>query len=132
MSARGPSLSQMSHSVSSQMTRQGKDCGKVCLLPRIQVPPITRIRSSFFGALAIGCQALLIYLTFSNFKGAWRTEFVSKHALIPSLLCVESRFHGQGAGTSMTRFKIGETVEKTRSGVGTIRAIFTTIDGEHC
>jgi hypothetical protein len=32
----------------------------------------------------------------------------------------------------MTGFKIGETVKKTKGGVGTIRAIFTTIDGEQC
>ena len=32
----------------------------------------------------------------------------------------------------MTRVKIGEAVEKTKSDVGMIRAIFTTIDGEQC
>jgi hypothetical protein len=32
----------------------------------------------------------------------------------------------------MTRFKIVETIKKTNSGVGTVRAIFTTIDGEQC
>jgi hypothetical protein len=32
----------------------------------------------------------------------------------------------------MTKFKIGETVKKTKGGVGTIRAIFTTMDGEQC
>jgi hypothetical protein len=32
----------------------------------------------------------------------------------------------------MKRFKVGDTVKKTKGGVGTIRAIFTTIDGEQC
>jgi hypothetical protein len=68
--ARGPSLSHMSHSVSSHMTRQGNDCGNNSLLPRIQVPPLTRIRSSFLGAVAIGCQALFILLTCSAIQAA--------------------------------------------------------------
>jgi hypothetical protein len=32
----------------------------------------------------------------------------------------------------MTRFKIVETIKKTNSGAGTVRAILTTIDGEQC
>jgi hypothetical protein len=35
-------------------------------------------------------------------------------------------------GYGMTEYRIGETVKRTKGGIGVIRAIFTTMEGEKC
>ena len=64
----------------------------------------------------------------------WKQKlFVARSYIHPNRSLALSRcstINEQGLG--MTKFKIGEMVIKAKGGVGMIRAIFTTMNGERC